>query len=112
MLLKSNKNKRKQFTSNVFWAISHVFLRFFTQLAIIPVILTYWGSEKYSWWILINSVVGLIQVLNQGHLQYTGNKLNLNFHSQNEIATREIFGSTFKMLLIVVSIQLLSLIHI
>lgn len=48
---------------------------------LVPILLQYWGSERYGIWLALMAGFTLLQALDIGHQSYIGNKLNMEYHA-------------------------------
>lgn len=52
----------------------------------VPILLHYWGNETYAVWLALIAGVALFQSIDNGHINYVGNKINLLYHyDKNEL---------------------------
>lgn len=78
--------KKKTMLLGTFWAGSKFFLNIIRSIFLVPIFISVWSEESYSYWIIILSLQVLLQTLNLGYIQYLGNKINLKFHENPEFA--------------------------
>ncbi len=63
------------------------------NLVSVPVLLYYWGNEKYGLWIALFAGVSILQSIDSGHQNYVGNKFNLLYHKCRD-ELMEVLGSS------------------
>ena len=97
------KNKPLIFGS--IWSISKFLINIFRSLVLVPFFLTIWNEEIFAYWIVIFSILTLIQTLNLGYTQYFGNLINLNY-SLNKNKTYAIFQRSLKLLSFICIVQI------
>lgn len=78
--------KKKTLLLGAFWSGSKFFLNLIRSIFLVPIFISVWSEESYSFWIIIMSFQALLQTLNLGYVQYLGNKINLKFHKNPEFA--------------------------
>lgn len=75
-------------------------------IIIVPVLLKYWGNEKYGIWLALYAGFSLLQSIDNGHINYTGNEINITYHTdKNEC--KKTLSSSFLMAIIIGSVQIL-----
>lgn len=83
------------------------FIFSFAQTVIlVPVLLNYWGKEKYGVWIALYAGFSLLQSLDTGHINYIGNKLNITYHI-DKTELKKTLASSFFMAFLIGVIQIL-----
>lgn len=50
-------------------------------VALVPILLKYWGTNNYGLWLTLMAGFNLIQTLDLGHQNYVGNQLNVQYHT-------------------------------
>ena len=78
--------KKKTLLLGAFWSGSKFFLNLIRSILLVPIFISVWSEESYSFWIIIMSFQVLLQTLNLGYVQYLGNKINLKFHENPEFS--------------------------
>ncbi len=77
-------------------------------ILLIPILLNYWSMEVYGSWIAILAIFNFLQVFEQGHATFVGNKFNRIVNSKPERG-KEILGSAIKINFIICLIEILVL---
>lgn len=54
------------------------------QLVSVPICLHYWDKEMYGSWVAVLAAFTLMRTLDGGYINYVGNKLNLQYHQDQE----------------------------
>lgn len=75
-------------------------------IIIVPVLLKYWGNEKYGLWLALYAGFSLLQSLDTGHINYIGNKLNITYNTDKG-ELKNILASSFIMAMIIGTLQIL-----
>lgn len=73
---------------------------------LIPVFLTYWGDEKYGYFLAIYAFIQLMRTLDTGHQVYVGNEFSKNYY-QNPGMAYKILSSSIGIAFILGFIELL-----
>jgi len=77
------------------------FISTFAQtIILVPVLLKYWGNEKYAVWIALYAGFSLLQSLDTGHINYIGNKINITYHTDKEGFKKTLASSLFMAIII------------
>ncbi|WP_207508417.1 lipopolysaccharide biosynthesis protein [Telluribacter humicola] len=77
----------KRIISGSFASWTRIGITLLTQIAIVPIYLTYWSVEEYGIWIGILSLVSITTILDQGHIEYLGNEfLKIGASDKNKIS--------------------------
>jgi O-antigen/teichoic acid export membrane protein len=79
--------------------ISFIF-SFLQTIVLVPILLKYWGNETYGIWLSLYAGFTLLQSLDNGHINYIGNKINISYHYDIE-NLRSTLGSSFLMALFI-----------
>lgn len=66
--------------NSVKWGSYAIAISLFRQLCLVPVFIIAIGDVGYSFWILLSTLVTLLTALNLGHLHYSSNLININYH--------------------------------
>lgn len=90
--------------------ISFIF-SFIQTIITVPVLLKYWGSEKYGVWLALYASFILLQSLDIGHINYIGNKINISYHIEKSYL-RNTLASSFLMAIIIGLLQILLVIFL
>jgi O-antigen/teichoic acid export membrane protein len=61
-------------------------------ILLVPILLQFWGAERYGFWLSLSAVYGLLQTINTGHQNYIGNEL-CKFYTTNTIRIKKILAS-------------------
>jgi O-antigen/teichoic acid export membrane protein len=64
------------------------------NIILVPLILKYWGAEKYGLWISLFAFASLLKTLDLGHQNYVGNEFNKAYFNDINLA-KKILGSGF-----------------
>ncbi len=64
------------------------------NIFLVPLILKYWGAEKYGLWISLFAFASLLKTLDAGHQNYVGNEFNKSYFVDINIAKKTL-GSAF-----------------
>src|SRR4051812_9016763 len=75
------------------------------QIGTVPVVLTYWGAERYGLWLAILATFMLTRVMDTGYVTYVGNRLNVLFHQDTE-KLRRTLGSSIVICALLGAVQL------
>lgn len=75
-----------------------------TQIALVPVYLSYWSPSVYGVWLAIITLVEVLQVPSRGHLQYLGSAFLIN-GSENTDGLAKILSSSLPFALGIFLIQ-------
>jgi O-antigen/teichoic acid export membrane protein len=75
-----NSNIQQRAFRNTFVGIVSFILSFAQTIILVPILLKYWGNEKYGVWLALNASFILLQSLDLGHINYIGNKMNITYH--------------------------------
>lgn len=62
-------------------AISFI-LTMLQTLFLVPILLMYWGKDRYGLWLVLMAGFSLLQTLDLGHQNYIGNELNRQYHAE------------------------------
>jgi len=93
------------------------FISFFVSLAqafiSVPILLTYWGNEIYAIWLALFAGAALFQSLDNGHINYVGNKINLLYNYDKEelkktLSSSIIVAATLGLFQLIVILVLIS----
>lgn len=63
------------------------------QIVTVPIVLTYWGAEKYGLWLVVMAGFMLARTIDAGYTAYVGNQLNVLYH-ENQEELRRTLGSS------------------
>lgn len=100
MNLTSHSNiHQRAFKNTIVGLISFIFYLAQT-IILVPVLLKYWGNEKYGVWIALYAAFSLLQSLDTGHINYIGNKLNISYHTNKEELKKTLASSLFMAIII------------
>ena len=72
----------------------------------VPILLSKWGNETYGVWLALFAGYTMLQSLDNGHINYVGNKLNVLYH-KDILASQKVLGSSLLISFILGSVQLL-----
>lgn len=75
-------------------------IQFVQTILLVPILLHYWGNEKYGVWLAVFSFFTLLQTFDAGHQTYVGNEFNKYFHIDKSKA-KEILGSSIRACFII-----------
>ena len=64
------------------------------NIFLVPLILKYWGAEKYGLWISLFAFASILKTLDAGHQNYVGNEFNKAFFIDIKLA-KKVLGSGF-----------------
>ena len=64
-------------------------------VALVPILLKYWGTANYGVWLTLMAGFNLLQTLDLGHQNYVGNQLNVQYHSDLEQFKRTLGSSLY-----------------
>ncbi len=76
------------------------------QIITVPVVLTYWGSEKYGVWLAVMAGFMMVRVIDGGYVSYVGSQLNVLYHERQE-ELRRTLGSSLAICLGLGALQIL-----
>jgi O-antigen/teichoic acid export membrane protein len=85
--------------------ISFIF-SFAQAIIIVPVLLKYWGSEKYGVWLALYAGFSLLQSLDTGHINFIGNKINITYHN-DKAELKKTLASSFLIAIFIGVAQIL-----
>lgn len=106
-----NSSIEKRAFRNTFVGIISFILAFAQTIVLVPVLLKYWGNEKYGIWLALNASFILLQSLDIGHINYIGNKMNVTYHTdKNEL--KSTLSSSLFIAIIIGFIQILIVIFL
>lgn len=97
--------EHKSFRGTVLGLISFL-LNIVYSLMLIPVFLTFWGDEKYGYFLAIYAFVQLMRTLDTGHQIYVGNEFSKSYY-QNPEKAYEILSSSIGIAFVLGFIELL-----
>ena len=97
--------EHKSFKGTVLGLISFL-LNIVYSLMLIPVFLTYWGDQKYGYFLAIYAFIQIMRTLDTGHQIYVGNEFSKNYY-QNPIKAYQILSSSIGFAFILGFIELL-----
>ena len=96
--------QQRAFKNTMVGLISFIF-SFIQTIITLPVLLKYWGSEKYGVWLALYASFILLQSIDIGHINYIGNKLNITYNTdKNEL--RSTLASSLFIAIIIGFIQI------
>lgn len=78
------------------------------SILIVPILLKFWGSEKYGVWIATFAFYSLIKTLDTGHQNYVGNEFNKLFYVDKEKA-KKYLSSGIKFCVVIGTLELVLL---
>ena len=93
------------------------FLSFIVSIAqafiSVPILLTYWGNEIYAIWLALFAGAALFQSVDNGHINYVGNKINLLYHFDKDglkktLSSSIIVSATLGLFQLIVILVLIS----
>ena len=64
-------------------------------VALVPILLKYWGTTNYGIWLTLMAGFNLIQTLDLGHQNYVGNQLNVQYHTDLQQFQRTLGSSLY-----------------
>lgn len=79
--------------------ISFIFSLLQTIISV-PILLNYWGSDKYGVWLALYASFILLQSLDVGHINYIGNKMNITYHTDKQKFKNTLASSIFIAIII------------
>lgn len=89
---------------------------FLNSIALVPVLLSYWGKESYGTWLSLSALLAMLSTLDAGHHYYIRNELCRSFADPEKRTHefRKILASGFRMAVILGSVELslLLIIHL
>lgn len=97
-----NKNSSIQHRAvrNSFVGLISFILSLAQTIVLVPVLLKYWGSEKYGVWLALYAGFSLLQSLDTGHINYIGNKINITYHTDRSELKKTLASSFFMAVII------------
>lgn len=106
MISTTHSNIQHRALKNSFVGLISFVFSIMQAVIIVPVLLKYWGNEKYGIWLALYAGFSLLQSLDNGHINYVGNKINITYNTdKNEL--RKTLSSSFLMAMIIGSVQIL-----
>lgn len=97
--------QRRTLRSTLIGGANFVFA-FINQIALVPILLEFWGEEKYGLWIALLAFVTLLRTLDSGHQLFVGNEFNRQYFSEPKAAILTV-GSSLRIALFLGLIELL-----
>jgi O-antigen/teichoic acid export membrane protein len=76
------------------------------SILLVPILLKYWGAEKYAIWIAIWAFIMLMRTIDIGHLNLIGNEFS-NLYFQDKIKARDVLGSAVKVALLMGLVEII-----
>lgn len=76
-----------------------------TQIALVPLYLSYWDKETYGVWLMIQAVIGLTTLFDMGHQNFLGNEF-LKVGGRDRALTSKIFYSSLPIAFLIGLIEL------
>jgi len=104
----SNATIEKRSLNSLFANIIQFTVQILQSIILVPVLLHYWGDEKYGVWLAVFSFFTLLQTFDAGHQTYVGNEFNKYFHI-DKLKAKEILGSSIRACLIIGLFELIIL---
>ncbi|MBK7629839.1 MAG: hypothetical protein IPJ23_03890 [Ignavibacteriales bacterium] len=102
---KNSSVQHRAFRNSFVGFISFIF-SFAQTIILVPILLKYWGNEKYGVWLALYAGFSLLQSLDSGHINFIGNKMNITYHvDKNEL--KNTLASSFYMAVIIGVVQIL-----
>lgn len=99
-------NTEKRIFSGVFVGFIGFALGFIQSILLVPILLSFWGTETYGIWLVLNAGYIILQTLDSGQQAYIGNELNIKFFSDKE-DLRVVLASSLRMAFLIGIFQLL-----
>lgn len=90
---------QRAFRNSLIGALSFVF-SFIQAIVLVPVLLKYWGNEKYGVWLALYAAFSLLQSLDTGHISYVGNKINITYHTDKSELKKTLSSSFYAAIII------------
>src|SRR4051794_24667332 len=85
------KRVKRGTTANILRQLSNVVC----QLALVPVLLAYWGPEHYGKWQMLTAGAAYVALLNLGLQTYASNRMNQHYSRGEMRNFNEVFQSAF-----------------
>jgi O-antigen/teichoic acid export membrane protein len=104
--VKNNNSIQQRALKNSVVGLFSLFITLIQAFVTVPILLGIWGSEIYGIWLALFAGFTLFQSVDNGHINYVGNKINLLYHSDKE-ELRKTLGSSFLIAVIIGASQLL-----
>lgn len=104
----SNSTIEKRSLKSLIANLIQFAIQFAQSILLVPILLHYWGNEKYGVWLAVFSFFTLLQTFDAGHQTYVGNEFNKYFHLDKSKA-HEILGSSIRVCLIIGLFELMIL---
>lgn len=105
MSTNNNSEIHNRVLKNTFVGVISFIFSLLQTIITVPILLKYWGSEKYGAWLALYATFILLQSLDIGHINYIGNKMNITYHTNKN----ELKDTLASSLLIAVIIGLLQI---
>lgn len=86
--------------SNVFHNFLQFIITFAQAIILVPILLEYWGNEKYGLWLTIQAVYVLFVTFDIGHQNFMGNELLLEYNQDIKIFKQKLSSSIIIALLL------------
>jgi O-antigen/teichoic acid export membrane protein len=67
-------------------------ITFFQTIIIVPILLKFWGAERYGFWLSIVAIYGLVQTVNSGYQSYLSNEF-CKLYTTNNAKLKKIMAS-------------------
>lgn len=104
-MTKASSIQQRAFKNSLVGFFSFIF-SFAQTVVLVPVLLNYWGKEKYGVWLALYAGFSLLQSLDTGHINYIGNKINITYHT-DKTELKKTLASSFFMAIIIGVVQIL-----
>jgi O-antigen/teichoic acid export membrane protein len=108
--MSTNQIQHRALNNSLIGSISFIFY-LVQNIILVPVLLKYWGHEKYGVWLAIYAAYSLLQSLDTGHINYIGNKINIAYHIDKD-ELRRTLASSLLMAIIIGLLQILLVIFL
>lgn len=72
----------------------------------VPILLSYWGNNTYAIWLSLFAGYALLQSIDNGHINYIGNELNVLYH-KSKTDLQSTLASSFWMAIAIGCVQLI-----
>ena len=92
--MSSSSIEQRAWSNTVVGGLSF-FITMGQTVALVPILLKYWGTANYGVWLTLMAGFNLLQTLDLGHQNYVGNQLNVQYHSDLEQFKRTLGSSLY-----------------
>jgi O-antigen/teichoic acid export membrane protein len=100
------KTIEKRTLNSTIYGVIQFGLSFIHSILLVPLLISNWGTEKYSIYLNVFAFIQILRTLDLGHQVYIGNEFNREYHKDKESATG-VLASSIRMALLLGFAELL-----